>query len=81
MPQNDWAEKHYCAQMIFLPEKKIYFNALGIVGWLYGKALGLKYIPRKEMTIYDRLTPLAKMIDKIVFNKTGLSVIIIGIKE
>jgi 2-polyprenyl-3-methyl-5-hydroxy-6-metoxy-1,4-benzoquinol methylase len=65
----------------FIPEKKFYFNALGIVGWLYGKALKLRYIPSGEMKIYNQLTPLAKLIDKIVFNKTGLSAVITGIKQ
>lgn len=65
----------------FIPEKKFYFNALGIAGWLYGKALKLKYIPAGEMKIYNQLTPLAKLIDKIVFNKTGLSAVITGIKQ
>jgi SAM-dependent methyltransferase len=65
----------------FIPEKKFYFNALGIAGWLYGKALKLKHIPAGEMKIYNQLTPLAKLIDKIVFNKAGLSAVITGIKQ
>lgn len=61
-------------------EKSFYFNALGIVAWLYGKIFRLKTIPAGEMGFYNRLTGLAKIIDKISFKKTGLSVIAIGEK-
>jgi 2-polyprenyl-3-methyl-5-hydroxy-6-metoxy-1,4-benzoquinol methylase len=64
----------------FIIKKSFRFNALGIAGWLYAKLFMLKKIPSREMKIYNRLVWLAKFIDKIVFKKTGLSVIIIAQK-
>ena len=61
-------------------EKIFYFNALGILAWLYGKMFSLKTIPGSEMSFFDKLTPLAKTIDKILFHKAGLSVICISKK-
>jgi 2-polyprenyl-3-methyl-5-hydroxy-6-metoxy-1,4-benzoquinol methylase len=65
----------------FITKKSFYFNAIGIVAWLYGKVLGLKTIPSMEMNLYNKIVPLAKLIDKITFRKTGLSVIIVGEKK
>jgi 2-polyprenyl-3-methyl-5-hydroxy-6-metoxy-1,4-benzoquinol methylase len=62
-------------------EKHFYFNALGIIGWLYGKALGLKKIPSKEISFFDKLVWSAKGIDKLLFNKVGLSHIIVAEKR
>jgi 2-polyprenyl-3-methyl-5-hydroxy-6-metoxy-1,4-benzoquinol methylase len=61
-------------------KKSFYFNALGIPAWLYGKLFRLKTIPSGEMRFYNKLTPFAKLIDKILMNKLGLSVIIAGVK-
>jgi 2-polyprenyl-3-methyl-5-hydroxy-6-metoxy-1,4-benzoquinol methylase len=64
-----------------VPKKSFYFNMLGIVAWLYGKVLRLKTIPATKMSLYNKLTPLAKFIDKIMFRKIGLSAIIVGEKN
>lgn len=58
-----------------------YFNMAGIVGWyLSGSVMKKKVIPKKQMKLYDSLIPLFKIIDKIIFNSAGLSVISVGKK-
>jgi ubiquinone/menaquinone biosynthesis C-methylase UbiE len=64
----------------FNVKKRFRFNALGIPAWFYGKILRLKTIPSKEMNFYNKLTPIARLIDRISFRKAGLSCIIIGEK-
>lgn len=57
-------------------EKK-YFNFLGIAGWmLFGKILKRKLIGQSEMSVFDSLIIFAKLADRILFNKIGLSIII-----
>lgn len=59
-----------------------YFNFVGIIGWYFsGKIQGNKTIPKGQMSLYNKLVPLFKMIDKCVFNKIGLSVICTGVKS
>ena len=65
----------------FIVKKVFYFNAIGIVAWTYGKILGLHSIPSKEMKLFNNLVPLAKFIDKILFKKAGLSVIMVAQKD
>jgi len=70
---------------IIAPELSIvhtqYFNVFGILGWFVsGKLLKKKTIPRNQMELYDKLILLSKTLDKIVFNKIGLSVIVVGRK-
>ncbi len=61
---------------------KKYFNFLGICGWFFsGKILRTKKLGKNEITAFNDLVPFAKMLDKITFNKTGLSVIVTGIKK
>lgn len=56
--------------------KSYYFNFMGIFGWfLVGKILGRKVIPESNMKAYNFLVPIFKLIDKILINKIGLSVI------
>jgi SAM-dependent methyltransferase len=62
----------------FTTKKVFYFNALGMLAWSYGKIFRLHSIPGTEMKVYDRLVPFAKRIDKLLHNRIGLSVIIIG---
>ncbi len=58
-----------------------YFNFFGMFGWFVsGKLLKKKSIPKNQMQLYDRLLFIAKILDKIVFNKIGLSVISVGKK-
>jgi 2-polyprenyl-3-methyl-5-hydroxy-6-metoxy-1,4-benzoquinol methylase len=58
-----------------------YFNFFGLPGWfVFGKLLGRAMIGAGEMNIYNRLVPVFRVADKILFNKVGLSVIVIGQK-
>ncbi|MBT8231061.1 MAG: class I SAM-dependent methyltransferase [Saprospiraceae bacterium] len=59
-----------------------YFNVFGMAGWFVsGKILRKKTIPRNQMELYDKLIWISKTLDKIVFNKIGLSVISVGKKS
>ncbi|MDT8414101.1 MAG: class I SAM-dependent methyltransferase [Flavobacteriaceae bacterium] len=59
-----------------IPIKSFYFNCVGILGWFVsGNLLKNKTIPEGQMGLYNKLVPLIKLIDKIVLNKIGLSVI------
>lgn len=56
--------------------KSYYFNFMGIFGWfIVGKILGRKVIPESNMKAYNFFVPIFKLIDKILINKIGLSVI------
>ena len=58
-----------------------YFNLFGMAGWFVsGKILKKKTITRSQMELYDSLIIIAKSLDKIVFNKIGLSIICVGEK-
>jgi SAM-dependent methyltransferase len=58
-----------------------YFNCIGMLGWyVSGKLQGNKNIPKSQVSIYNKLVWLFRIADKIVMNKTGLSVIVIGEK-
>lgn len=62
--------------------KTQYFNFIGIFGWWFSGSLLLKKtIPEGQMKIYNRLVPIIKLIDKMVMNKVGLSVITFGTKN
>ena len=59
-----------------------YFNFVGIFGWfLTGTILGKKTIPKSNMRLYNKLVPLFKIIDAVLLNKVGLSVINISQKK
>jgi 2-polyprenyl-3-methyl-5-hydroxy-6-metoxy-1,4-benzoquinol methylase len=61
--------------------KSKYFNFMGIPGWFFsGKILRNSSIPKGQMKLYDKLVPVFKVVDKILFNKAGLSVIAVGKK-
>lgn len=57
-----------------------YFNALGIGAWYYGKVRRLETVPKKEMSTFNTIVPFAKLLDKIVLQRLGLSVISIAQK-
>jgi len=70
---------------IISPEFEIihnqYFNVFGIAGWVVsGGILKKKAIPRNQMELYDKLIGFSRFLDKLVFNKIGLSVITVGKK-
>lgn len=59
-----------------------YFNAAGIAGWLlWGKIMNQKTIGNSEMLTFNRFVPLARILDKILGKKIGLSVIAKSIKS
>ncbi|MFM2267581.1 MAG: hypothetical protein RL757_1022 [Bacteroidota bacterium] len=59
-----------------------YFNLAAIAGWWFsGVVLKKKTIPSGQMKLYDALVPVFKMVDKMVFNRIGISVIVEGIKN
>lgn len=58
-----------------------YFNFMGIPGWyVSGKLQGNKTIPKSQMQLYNKLVPIFRLVDKIFFNRIGLSVINVGVK-
>ena len=62
--------------------KKQYFNSLGIAGWLVsGKIFRTRKLGKNEMSAFNKLVPVAKLCDKIIFNKAGLSAIVIAQKK
>jgi SAM-dependent methyltransferase len=59
-----------------------YFNCAGIAGWLvFGKILNRKVLNRGEMAAFNKIVPLARIIDKILGRKIGLSIIVTGSKK
>lgn len=58
-----------------------YFNFIGIFGWYVTGGLFKKSsIPGNQMKLYNSLVPVFKRIDKLIFNRVGLSTIIVGRK-
>jgi 2-polyprenyl-3-methyl-5-hydroxy-6-metoxy-1,4-benzoquinol methylase len=61
--------------------QKTYFNFLGIAGWLVsGKILQKGILGKNEMSVFDKFVPLAKLFDKLILNKAGLSAIVFAKK-
>lgn len=57
------------------------FNALGIPAWITGGLLFReKEIKKGQMNTYDKLVPIARLLDQLTFRKIGLSVICVGEK-
>ncbi|HEY8937523.1 MAG TPA: hypothetical protein VIM65_19995 [Cyclobacteriaceae bacterium] len=62
-------------------KKVTYFNAIGIIGWITsGKIQQNKTIPASQMKFYNTLVPVIKIIDKVLLQRIGLSVIVVGEK-
>lgn len=60
---------------------KQYFNLAGIPSWfISGKILGNSLIPSSQLGLFNKMVPVFKLLDRIVFNKVGLSTIIVGQK-
>jgi 2-polyprenyl-3-methyl-5-hydroxy-6-metoxy-1,4-benzoquinol methylase len=58
-----------------------YFNFLGFGGWLVlNKFFGREKLDAVSMKNFDHLVPLAKVLDKMVGNKIGLSAIVFAQK-
>jgi len=61
--------------------KSKYFNAVGILGWyVSGKLQKNETIPKCQMQFYDSFVFIFKIIDKILMNQVGLSVITVAQK-
>lgn len=59
-----------------------YFNITGIAGWfLFGKIFRRRMLGKGEMTAFNSIVPFAKLTDKILAKKAGLSIILTGIKQ
>lgn len=59
-----------------------YFNAAGMAGWFVsGKLQRHKIIPPSQMRLFNRLVGIFKLVDRVIFNSFGISVIMVGKKE
>lgn len=59
-----------------------YFNALGMLGWwVSGSILRKKTLPANQLSFYNKIVPLARLIDKVLLRRIGLSVIVAGEKK
>ena len=58
-----------------------YFNAAGLAGWVVsGGLMKKKLIPETQLSFFERLVPLFKLIDTITFRRIGVSVISVASK-
>jgi SAM-dependent methyltransferase len=58
-----------------------YFNLAAVAGWwVSGNLLKKEVIPSGQMKLYNFLVPIFKIMDKLVFNKMGISIIVEGVK-
>ena len=63
----------------FFISEKNYFNLIGIAGWLFSGAIQKnKTIPAEQMRLYNACVPVFKLFDRLVLNKAGLSVVVVG---
>lgn len=59
-----------------------HFNFAGICGWLlFGKILNQRMLGNNEMSVFNKIVPVARILDKLFANKIGLSVIVTGINK
>jgi len=58
---------------------KQYFNFAGIVGWwVSGHILKNKSMKEKQLALFNSLTSVFQLIDRLIFYNMGLSVIVIS---
>lgn len=62
-------------------ERSFYFNSLGIIAWLYGKLMKYKFPPGGDIKFFNKLIPFARILDKLIFHKAGLSAITVAKKN
>ncbi|HWK04082.1 MAG TPA: class I SAM-dependent methyltransferase [Puia sp.] len=56
-----------------------YFNSAAIPGWWFtGSLLKNKIIPKAQLSLYNKLVPFFRQMDKLMGYTTGLSVIAVG---
>ena len=59
-----------------------YFNMPAIFGWYFsGSIFKLKLIPENQLSFYNSLVPLFRVVDKLFQRTMGISVIMVGGKE
>jgi hypothetical protein len=59
--------------------RSFYFNAAGIAGWFVsGKIQQNKTLPEGQVNMYNKWVPFFRLLDKVLMNKIGLSVITVG---
>jgi len=59
-----------------------YFNFMGIFGWyVSGRLQKNKIIPKSQMSLYNKLVPAFKLVDKVLLHRVGLSVISVGLAK
>jgi 2-polyprenyl-3-methyl-5-hydroxy-6-metoxy-1,4-benzoquinol methylase len=59
-----------------------YFNFSGIFGWWFaGSVLRKKMIPKNQLVLYNKLVPAFELTDRLLMNRIGLSVIVVGEKK
>ncbi|HEY2720534.1 MAG TPA: methyltransferase domain-containing protein [Chitinophagaceae bacterium] len=76
------AVKKILEEELFTIKKITHFNFLGIGGWLLsGKIFREKKLGANKMGVFNRIVPIAKLLDKITFKKFGLSVIAVAKKK
>lgn len=61
--------------------KSHYFNFTGIWGWFFFGKILRKRLLGNEMAAFNTIVPVAKWLDKLIFKKAGLSVIVAGKKK
>jgi 2-polyprenyl-3-methyl-5-hydroxy-6-metoxy-1,4-benzoquinol methylase len=61
--------------------QSFHFNFIGILGWFVsGSLLKKDTIPGGQMKLYNKLVPIFRLIDRVVFRLMGLSVVVVGNK-
>lgn len=64
------------------PIQSRYFNSFGIVGWfVVGSIFKKKIIPEGNMSLFNKIIPTVKLLDWVLGNKIGLSVILVTQKN
>lgn len=60
----------------FLVEEQFYLNVLGLLGWFVGSRIYKHTVPpRGQLSLFNKLVPLIKMVERCVRPPVGLSVV------
>jgi hypothetical protein len=55
---------------------------MGIPGWYFSGSIRKNTtIPKEQISLYNTMVPAFRLVDKLLFNSVGLSVIGVGIKD